>query len=153
VLAAFRYRIYTKPRQGRLLEGHLSALCGLYNKLRDLKIERWRREHASLSENDLRQTTLEMRRKDEDLKSIHSQVVQNVATRVYTAFENYLEGRARFPKRKKEKRYRSLTYPQSGFKICGKIIEKGSRTELKGKLYFSKVATSGYSCTDLQMEG
>jgi len=139
VLAAFRYRIYPKPGQERLLKSHLSALCRLYNELRDLKIEKWRRKRASLSENDLRQTALEMRRKDEDLKSIHSQVVQNVATRVSTAFRNYLEGRARFPKHKKIQRYRSFTYPQSGFRLCGKIIEKGSRTELNGKLYLSKI--------------
>jgi len=58
-----------------------------------------------------------MRKRDERLKEIHSQVVQNVTTRVSTAFKNYLEGRARFPKRKKERRYRSFTYPQSGFKL------------------------------------
>jgi len=49
VLAAFRYRLYPKPGQGRLLKGHLSALCRFYNELRDLKIEKWREKHASLS--------------------------------------------------------------------------------------------------------
>jgi len=140
MLAAFRYRIYPKPQQERLLKSHLSALCGLYNKLRDLKIEKWRRERASLSENDLRRTALDLRRSDEGLRCIHSQVVQSVSTRVSTAFKNYFEGRARFPKRKRERRYRSFTYPQSGFRVCGRIIEKGSRTELKGKLYLSKVS-------------
>jgi putative transposase len=64
-----------------------------------------------------------------------------VATRVYTAFRNHLEGRARFPKRKNVKRYRSLTYPQSGFRLCGKVVEKGNKMELieKGRLYLSKV--------------
>jgi len=116
VLAAFRYRLYPKPQQGRLLKSRLSALCQLYNELRDIKIERWRREHASLSEDELRQAALDMRKRDEGLqeKEIHSQVVQNVATRVSTAFRNYLEGRARFPKRKRERRYRSLTYPPVG---------------------------------------
>ncbi|MGC8936216.1 MAG: hypothetical protein ACP5KV_02465, partial [Candidatus Methanomethylicaceae archaeon] len=45
---------------------------------------------------------------------VHSQVVQNVATRVYTAFKNYFDKRARFPKHNKESKYRSFTYPQSG---------------------------------------
>ena len=112
-----------KPRQGRLLKSHLSALCQLYNTLRDIKIEKWRREHTSLSEDDLRQIALDMRKRNEGLQEIHSQVVQNVATRVYTAFRNHLEGRARFPKRKNAKRYRSLTYPQSGFRLCGKVVE------------------------------
>ena len=139
MLAAFRYRVYPKPGQGRLLKSHLSALCGLYNALRDLKLDRWRREHVSLSENDLRRTALDLRRSDEGLRCIHNQVVQNVATKVYTAFKNYFEGRARFPKRKNVRRYRSLTYPQSGFRLCGKVVRKGKRTELKGMLYLSKV--------------
>jgi putative transposase len=140
VLAAFRYRICPKPGQGRLLKSHLSALCQLYNELRDLKINTWREKHASLSEDELRQAALDIRKGDEGLQEVHSQFVQNVATKVYTAFENYFEGRARFPKRKQPKRYRSLTYPQSGFRLCGKIIEKGKkRTELKGKLYLSRI--------------
>ena len=140
MLVSFRYRIYPKPQQGRLLKGHLSALCTLYNTLRDLKLDRWNKERASLGENDLRQTALEVRRNDEELKCIHSQVVQNVATRVYTAFKNYFKGRARFPKHKKIQRYRSLTYPQSGFRLCGKAVKKGKkRMELKGRLFLSKV--------------
>ena len=141
MLATFRYRMYPKPGQERLLKSHLSSLCQFYNTLRDLKIEKWRREHASLSENDLRQIALDIRRTNEGLqeKEIHSQVVQNVATKVYTAFRNYFEGRARFPKRKNAKRYRSLTYPQSGFRAFGKVVERKNRTELKGKLYLSKI--------------
>ena len=141
MLATFRYRMYPKPGQERLLKSHLSSLCSLYNTLRNLKIERWKNEHASLSEEGLRQAALDIRKRDEGLqeKEVHSQVVQNVATRVYTAFRNHLEGRARFPKHKKIQRYRSFTYPQSGFRLCGKIIEKGGRTELKGRLYLSKV--------------
>ena len=141
MLAAFRYRLYPKPQQERLLKSHLSALCRLYNELRDLRINTWREKHASLSDDELRQAALDVRKNDERLKEIHSQVVQNVATRVYTAFKNYLEGRARFPKHKKERRYRSFTYPQSGFRAFGKVVERGSKTELieKGRFYLSKV--------------
>jgi putative transposase len=139
VLAAFRYRLYPKPQQERLLKSHLSALCQLYNELRDLRINAWREKHASLSDDELRQAALDMRKRNEGLQEIHSQVVQSVATRVYTAFKNYFEGRARFPKHKKERRYRSLTYPQSGFSAFGRVVERGNKTELKGRLYLSKV--------------
>ncbi|MGC8936707.1 MAG: hypothetical protein ACP5KV_05015, partial [Candidatus Methanomethylicaceae archaeon] len=113
VLVAFRYQIYPKPRQERLLKSRLS-LCHLYNDLRDLKIKKWKNGRASLSEDDLRLAALEMRMNDQSLKGVHSQVVQNVATRVSTAFKNYFEKRSRFPKHKKENKYRSFTYPQSG---------------------------------------
>jgi len=105
----------------------LQTFCNLYNLLRDEKMAR----HHSL--NDLRKLALKHR------GNAHSQAAQNVAARVNAAFKNYFEGRARFPKRKKEKRYRSMTYPQSGFRLEGKIVTHGKRTELTGKLYVSKV--------------
>ena len=139
MLVSFKYRIYPKPRQGRLLKSHLAALCTLYNALRDLKLRKWRSEHVSLTEFDLEQAALAIRRADGTLSQIHSQVVQEVASRVSRAFKNHFEGRARFPKRKKARKYRSLTYPQSGFKLDGEVCWKGKRAELKGKLYLSKV--------------
>ncbi|KPV62854.1 MAG: putative transposase [Candidatus Bathyarchaeota archaeon BA1] len=117
----------------------LAMLCWLYNELRDLKVNTWKEQHVSLNDDDLRLAALKKRRRDQGLQRTHSQVVQHVATRVYTAFKNYFEGRARFPKRKKVKKYRSLTYPQSGFKLRGSVVEKGKRTELRGKLYLSKI--------------
>ena len=87
---AFKYRIYPKPRQGRLLKSHLAALCSLYNTLRDLKLKAWRERHVSLGLNDLRRIALEKRRRDGVLSGIHSQVVQEVASRVHRAFRNYL---------------------------------------------------------------
>ena len=139
MLVAYKYRVYPKAWQGRLLKSHLARLCTLYNTLRDLKIDMWKERRVSLDENDLRQVALEKRKQDKDLQGIHSQVVQYVATRVYTAFKNYFENRARFPKRKQTKKYRSLTYPQSGFKLRGEVVRKGRRTELKGRLYLSKI--------------
>ena len=40
-----------------------------------------------------------------------------MADRVAVAFKNYFQGRARFPRLKRFKDYRSCTYPQSGFKL------------------------------------
>jgi len=138
--AAYKYRIYPKTQQERLIKSQLTTLCDLYNRLRNLKIGTWKKDRISLGENDLRRKTLEIRRIDGSLQGVHSQVCQNVGTRLARAFDNYLEGRARFPKNKKPKKYRSLTYPQSGFKLCGKIIEKGkNRTEFDGRLYLSKI--------------
>jgi putative transposase len=118
MILAYKYRIYPKVGQRRLMKSHLSVLCELYNTLRDLKIGLWKQEHVSLSRTDLRLKALEFRRQNKNLQEIHSQVVQSVATRLARSFKNYFEGRARFPKRKHPKKYLSLTYPQSGFKLC-----------------------------------
>jgi putative transposase len=97
------------------MKSHLSALCELYNTLRDLKIRTWKEKRISLSRTDLRLKALELRRQNERLQEIHSQVVQGVATRLARSFKNYFEGRARFPKQKHPMKYLSFTYPQSSF--------------------------------------
>jgi putative transposase len=78
-------------------------------------VNKYKEEKISLTKTDLRKLALEKRRSSVDLKKIHSQVVQNVADRVSFAFNNFFEKRARFPRNKEYKNYRSLTYPQSGF--------------------------------------
>jgi len=118
MLLAYKYHIYPKVGQERLMKSHLSMLCELYNTLRDLKIDTWKQKHISLSRTNLRLKALELRRRNERLKEIHSQVVQSVATRLARSFKIYFEGRARFPKHKHPKKYLSFTYPQTGFKLC-----------------------------------
>jgi putative transposase len=117
MLSAYRYRIYPKQEQEMRLKRSLFLLCNLYNKLRAEKIEGYKKNRKVLTQTDLRRLALEERRNDPELKSIHSQVVQSVADRVHTAFKNFFEKRARFPRNKQPKKYRSLIYPQSGFKV------------------------------------
>jgi putative transposase len=126
-LRTFRYHLYPTEEQETVMSGQLRALCSLYNILRNEKITK----HSSL--NNLRKLALEHR------GNVHSQAAQNVASRVNSAFKNYFEGRTRFPKHKKEEKYKSITYPQSGFRLEGKTIQRGKKTELVGKLYVSKI--------------
>ncbi len=117
MLSAFKYRIYPNAGQEMRLKRSLHQLCLLYNGLRDTKIHAYREKRTSLSQTRLRALTLQWRRDSPELLAVYSQAAQNVADRVHTAFQNYFEGRARFPKNKHPKKYRSITYPQSGFKL------------------------------------
>jgi putative transposase len=117
MLSAYKYRIYPKPEEEMRLKRSLLALCSLYNRLRAKKIEAYKQKRVSLKITDLRTMALEERRNDAALQSVYSQVAQNVAERVAVAFNNFFEGRARFPKNKQPRKYLSMTYPQSGFKI------------------------------------
>jgi putative transposase len=80
-------------------------------------VEKYKKDKISLTKTDLRRSTLKKRRSSEELKQVHSQVVQNVADRVAIAFKNFFEKRSRFPKNKHYRNYRSFIYPQSGFDI------------------------------------
>jgi len=109
------------------LKRSLHALCELYNTLRAEKIQQYQQHRKSLSRTGLRELALRVRQNSPKLQHVYSQVSQNVADRVVYAFKNYFEGRARFPRSKKFKDYRSLTYPQSGFKLAD------------GRLHLSKI--------------
>jgi putative transposase len=130
---ACKYRIYPNREQEMLLRRSLLSLCNLYNKLRELKIRKYKEDGTSLTLNDLREIALEERRNSKELQSIHSQVVQEVADRVYNAFDRFFEGIARFPRHKHQKKYRSLTYTQSGFRLLANNNNNNS------KLYLSKI--------------
>jgi putative transposase len=122
MLSAFRYRLYPRPEQEKPLHRSLLLLCNLYNDLKAEEMRRYKEEHKSTPKTRFRRLALEARKRDGELKTVHSQVVQNVGDRIHRSFTNFFEGRARFPRWKKPHRYNSLTYPQSGFKLS---LEKG----------------------------
>ncbi len=129
---AYKYRIYPNREQEMLLRRSLLLLCNLRNKLREIKIKKYREDGTNLTLNYLRKIALEERRNSKELQSIHSQVVQEVADRVYNAFDRFFEGIARFPRYKQPKKYRSLTYTQSGFRLL-------ANNNNNSKLYLSKI--------------
>ena len=112
---SYKYRLYPTEDQKVRLERTLASLCNLYNELKSEKVEKYKKDKINLTKTDLRRIALGKRRASEELKLVHSQVVQNVADRVSVAFRNFFEKTARFPKNKKYKNYRSFIYPQSGF--------------------------------------
>jgi len=61
------------------------------------------------------------------LSKVHSQVLQNVSKRIKDGYTNFFARRkaglkAGLPRFKKQGKYKSLTYPQTGFKIEGKKL-------------------------------
>jgi putative transposase len=117
LLSAFRYRLYPRPEQETRLNRSLLLLCQLYNDLKAEEMKRYMEEHKSTSLTRFRRLALGARRREKELQTVHSQAVQNVGDRIHRSFTNFFEGRARFPRWKKPRRYNSLTYPQSGFKL------------------------------------
>ena len=122
MFSAYRYRLYPSSVQEMRLKRSLHALCELYNILRAEKIHQYQKHRKSLSRTELRSLALLIRRNNPELREVYSQAEQNVADRVAIAFKNYFHGRARFPRSKRFKDYRSFTYPQSGFKLENKRL-------------------------------
>ncbi len=117
----FKYRIYPSAKQVKRLKQTLSDCRFVYNKLLEIKIEAYEKDGTSLSQYDLNGLA-----KDFDVK-VYRQVLQNLGKRINDAFKHFFR-RVRekkngknievgFPRFKSAKRYKSITYPQKGFKF------------------------------------
>jgi len=91
--------------------------CEAYNTLRWADTYFYHEDGKGLTQTELRQLAIDLRKQDEEYQQIYSQVLQQVADRFYEARRRFLDGLARFPKEKKPHKYYSLVYPQKGWEI------------------------------------
>jgi len=100
----------------------ISDCCFVYNKLLEKKINTYKEDKINLSQFDLNKLTKEF-----DIE-VHSQIKQNISKRINDAFKHFFrrvkekKGKAGFPRFKSFQRYKSITFPQSEFKINHKKI-------------------------------
>lgn len=113
----FRYKIYPSQNQIIRLNKTISDCCFIYNKLLEAKVNAYKTDKTNLSQFDLNKLT-----QDFDVP-IHSQVKQNISKRINDAFNHFFrrvkekKGKVGFPRFKSLNRYKSITFPQSGFKF------------------------------------
>ncbi|MEM0124585.1 MAG: RNA-guided endonuclease TnpB family protein [Candidatus Micrarchaeaceae archaeon] len=135
----YKFRLYPSSEQKRLLDRQLNLCRELYNAFLEQRIIAHRMEKR-INYNYQQDQIPELKKAFPEYNNIHSQVLQDVARRVDRAYENFFRRvkeikhgkhqKAGFPRFKPMNRYRSITYPQSGFRI----IEKGG-------LKLSKIGT------------
>lgn len=136
----FKYRLYPSEKQAQLLNRTLSECCSLYNHLLETRINTYKTEKKSLRRFDLNKIITELKRQHPAMKEIHSQVLQNLSDRIQKAFEAFFrrirEGKKPgFPRFKSATRYKSLTYPQSGFEFVSGKLQVSKIGDIKIKLH------------------
>jgi len=134
ILRIFRFRLYPSKAQIRNLEQTLEDCRYVYNILLANHKRTYEETGKTLSEYDMNLALKPLKAKCPILFNVHSQVLQNVSKRIKDAYHNFLARKklglkAGLPRFKKYGRYKSITYPQSGFKIERK------------KLYLSKIGS------------
>ncbi|MEM0139989.1 MAG: RNA-guided endonuclease TnpB family protein [Ferroplasma sp.] len=135
----YKFRLYPSAEQKRLLDRQLNLCRELYNAFLEQRIIAHKMEKR-INYNYQQDQMPELKKAFPEYNNIHSQVLQDVARRVDRAYENFFRRvkeikhgkhqKAGFPRFKPMNRYRSITYPQSGFRI----IENG-------RLKLSKIGT------------
>jgi putative transposase len=132
MLKAYKYRINPSKNQESLLEQTLSICCELYNAALEERRNAYRAAGISLNYRSQADQLPEIKLLREDVKSVHSQVLQDALKRLDRSFEAFFRRvksgeKPGYPRFRARARYDSFTYPQSGFEIK------------KGKLHLSKI--------------
>ncbi len=130
----YKYRLHPTKNQIEKLNWTLETCRILYNSCLVDRNRHYEETKTSLSRFDQQKILVQDKKNIEYLKSIHSQVLQDVLFRVEKAYANFFrrvkekKDKAGFPRFKNQGRYDSITYSQSGFKI-----------DKDGKLKLSKI--------------
>ncbi len=117
------YRIYPTKKQLHKLDETLEECRWLYNHLLEMRKTAYERDGISLTCFQQQDTFPVLKQERPSLKTVHSQVMQNVAVRVDLAFKAFyrcMREHAQdpgYPRFKGYGRYDSFTFPQSGFSL------------------------------------
>jgi len=118
----FKYRLYPSKSQTKILEEQLEICHHTYNWLLQQCRSTYKETGKLLTQFDLNKALITLKRQRPETKKVHSQVLQNISKRIKDAYTNFFARRgaclkAGLPRFKRHGRYKSITYPQSGFMI------------------------------------
>ncbi|MFB8796048.1 MAG: RNA-guided endonuclease TnpB family protein [Microcoleus sp.] len=116
MLKAFKYRIYPTSEQAILLAKSFGCARWFYNYALNLTSETYEQTGKGLSRNEIINLLPSLKKEYEWLTEAPSQVLQQAALNLSSAFLNFFEGRAKYPNFKKKQNRQSIRFPQ-GFKF------------------------------------
>lgn len=141
-MLSYKYRIYPDAGQIRTLEEHLEVCRWTYNTLLDYCYTERKEGRITPTQYDLGYLLPIMKRQTPRLNAVNSQVLENVAERVRSGFENFWSRRlhglkAGMPHFRKADDYDSLTFRQSGYKLDGNTLTLAKVGSIKINLHRS----------------
>ena len=118
---AFRFKLYQHKRN-RFLERTIDIAAGAWNHALALHRAYYRLFDQTLPKAKLQSHLAKLRRTTRpEWLALNSQTLQQIADRLYLGWTAFFEGNAKRPPRfKKRRKYRSITFKQTGFKLIGR---------------------------------
>lgn len=141
VLRTFKYRLYPTKEQMKLMEQTIETCRRLYNYFLEDRIYTFQEIKIGVSKIEQINQIPGLKKNNQYLKAVHSQVLQEVAARLDKAYDNFFrrvkngKEKAGFPKFKGRQHYDSFRYPQSGFSLKDNKIELSKIGSVKVKLH------------------
>lgn len=166
----YKFRIYPSNKQELLLNNSLETCRIIYNKILETRKVAYDTEKKSISKFDCNNLIVKWKESDEKIKSVHSQVLQNVSERVDLAYRGFFQRvkkqgeKAGFPRFKGYGRYDSMSYPGTGYKVINhELLEVSKLGKIKIKLHrpidgeikrliLKKEAGKWFACLQLEKE-
>ncbi len=112
---AVKVRIYPTQEQETLLAQHFGCARWWWNYALQLSIETYKETGKGLSQSALNSLLPTLKKTEETvwLSECYSQVLQAVTLNLTTAYKNFFDRRARFPRFKSKHGRQSIQYPQN----------------------------------------
>jgi putative transposase len=139
-IKTYKFRLLPSKTQEESLESWLGATRYVYNLCLEYKISAYKADGTSISKNDIQKELKEIKNETDWLKEIHSQTLQDVTDRLFTAYDNFFRRIKKgdtpgFPKFAKKDFWSSFRFKQ-GVGIC----ENSNKVKLPkiGKVKFKK---------------
>ena len=121
MLKAYQYKIYPTQEQKVLLAKSFGCCRWFYNYALNLTCETYKATGKGLSRDEIINKLPELKKEYEWLTEVPSQSLQQVALDLSSAFLNFFEKRAKFPRFKKKGQKQSIRFPQ-GIKLDGDYL-------------------------------
>jgi putative transposase len=112
MLKAFKYRIYPTSEQSVLLAKSFGCARWFYNYALNRTPVTYKETGKGLSRNEIIKLLPGLKQEYEWLTEAPSQVLQQAALNLSSAFLNFFEGRAKYPNFKKKQNRQSIRFPQ-----------------------------------------
>jgi len=149
--ATFQYRLYPTPAQATALQRTLDECRWLYNRLLAERQMAWGDTDTSVGLYDQVNRIPALRDERPTLAGVHSQVLQNVATRLDLAFKAFFRrvkagDTPGFPRFRGYGWYDSFCYPGSGHKVDGQRVFLSKIGHIKAVIHRPLEGTAKTCC-------
>ena len=142
---AIKVRIYPTNEQKRILAQHFGCSRWWWNYALNHCIDTYKATGKGVTQSSLNSMLPKLKKAEETkwLKECYSQVFQATTLNLVTAYKNFFNGRARFPKFKTKKNKQSIQFPQNvkidsgNLKFPGKvgvIKTKFDKRQIEGEI-------------------
>lgn len=129
-------KLYNSDKLG-FLDDMIDIAGIIYNTALTIIHDSYKEQGVLIKKHDLQKILKEKRNSEENIfwKKVGSQAVQDITDRIYRSYNRFFKDirkgiKTSAPKRKKVKKYKSVTYKQSGYKFLA-----GGKVSICGQIY------------------